>query len=207
MCRVKNRCRNTAKNERVRKLKRSAHQTTAVQPPNLEAAKFPSLVEACHQAKQEIEDGMAAELKPHHKKLRDNIRLAIKMLAEIERYARGEITEAQFRDLESEIPERFQVPSPPEYLPDNVAWLLLKDRAAGNELTGWIKEVHKKPLGRPGKLQNYMLGQEAARLKDHERLSWGQIVRKLCPERKNLAHHCSKKCEDRIRDLAKRFRN
>ena len=196
---------NTAQTPAATKPKRQ-DKSDASSSPNLETNQPPHLAESFEEAVQELAKGLSIIPKPHHKKLRENILLAQRMIRGIQKYARGEITYAQFGDLESEIPKRFRVSPAPPWLPDSLTRLLLcRSVTERMQLAKWLVKLDEKPIGRPIASENYVLGQEAARLKQQQKLSWGQIARRLCPERKSYGHQCSKKCEDRIRQLAKPF--
>jgi hypothetical protein len=133
-------------------------------------------------------------------------------LANMERFARGEITNDQL--ARAEIPNVFRTPppaSPPAWLERDLAQRILDMVAAGDadrgkraeELAVWIKKSYPAPVGAPWRPENYLLGLEAQKLYDSQKpSSWMKVALQICPQ-KGPGHRCSASCADKLRQAAK----
>ena len=138
--------------------------------------------------------------------------LSDSMLANMERYARGEITRDQL--ARAEIPKVFRtsLPAlPPDWLDQELAMRILNFVAAGgadrekraDELSVWIRKSYPASVGAPWRPENYLLGLEAQKLYDSQKpRSWMKGAFQICPQ-KAPGHRCSKLCADKLRQAAK----
>jgi hypothetical protein len=69
-----------------------------------------------------------------------------------------------------------------------------------------LREFALPIRGRPQDREVQHLGQVAAALHERQKLSFGQIARKLCRQKIEKDHKCDKRCVDRIRQAAKPYR-
>lgn len=134
------------------------------------------------------------------------------MLANLERFAREEITNDQLG--RAELPNAFRTPPPvlpPEWLDQDLAKRILDIIAAGGadsqkraeELSVWIKKSNPTPVGAPWQPANYLLGLEAQKLYDSQKpKSWMKVALQICPQ-KGPGHKCSALCANRLRQAAR----
>jgi hypothetical protein len=134
------------------------------------------------------------------------------MLANIEKFVRGEISNEQL--ARAKIPNVFRTPPkvpPPEWLEQDLAKRILDIVSAegadrekrAEELSVWIRKSNPAPGGAPWRPENYLLGLEAQKLYDSQKpKSWMKVAFQVCPQ-KGPGHTCSTLCANKLRQAAK----
>jgi len=155
---------------------------------------------------------------PHSARERKEYEDLKRLLRAIDQQERGTISEEQRVDVFRDIREQHGCYAPaPAWLPQEfelvLLWVLLEQRRnplAGKEFLAWAKRVLAEPKGRPANDELGRIYKDAARMKrtlDRKRNppSWAMITRKLCPQRNEDGHKCTKLCVDRIRQGAAQY--
>jgi hypothetical protein len=107
-------------------------------------------------------------------------------------------------------------PPAPVWLPQEFADLIiacvrfLGGDSGKKDFLGWAAHALAEPKGRPAKGELTRIHKEAARMRktlgrNRRPPSWMTITRKLCPQRSEGGHKCTKVCVDRIRQGAARY--
>lgn len=162
------------------------------------------------EARRTLQEGIAS-VQNQGADFRGRVAVSDTFLANMERLARGEITNDQLG--RAEIPNVFRTPRPvlpPEWLDQDLAKRILDIVAAGEadrnkraeELSVWIKKSNPAPVGAPWQPESYLLGLEAQKLYDSQKpISWMKVALQICPQ-KGPRHRCSTSCADRLRQAA-----
>ena len=146
---------------------------------------------------------------PHPSLMHAKMRKVEQMIQVLQQAASGEVSAA--KAVDTFIAEGYMA-QPPEWLPSDIAFQLIHEvakaqKTQGNplgQLVKWLKKETAKPPGRATSQSLQRVHQAAARFRA-QGLSWGKITRRVCPQREDASHRCSRACEDRIRQGASRY--
>lgn len=177
---------------------------------NSNAARYPVLAENLVLALRSLDDG-AKKIGCASGMFSNYARLVRTGLGTMEKYSRGELTDAGLERALRSFPKRFVRATAPAWFPSEHVGPLeryfehieVQRKGGANEILDWVRMRYSAPRGRPRSAQTYALGKTATALKASGR-SWMQIAQSICPKH-GPGHACSKRCQDLIRQAAKRF--
>lgn len=147
---------------------------------------------------------------PHTRRWRERTAAAESMLAWWESFCLGQLSEQEFFQP---YPKPYMAPFLP-WIGTKVTWELLtaiwtaqaERKGTPKDFLNWARFHFTSSGGRPVKVDQYRIAQQAAILRAKKRWSWMKITLKLCPQR-GSDHRCSERCADRIRLAAEEFEN